>query len=172
MSQKSRSVEAVNTSSPAAEAQQKSSGISRPAVDPFQLKKSLPFSASAYAPGAGVVQRNSFEDYDTYEEAKDSFTAREIDRVRVKGKYEPVRIFELVCEGEPTDKVAETLKLFAQGYELYHQKKFSEAQDLFKKAFAVSQKDPVSELYIERCQDYLDSAPPEDWDGVFVMKTK
>lgn len=74
MSQKSRSVEAVNTSSPAAEAQQKSSGISRPAVDPFQLKKSLPFSASAYAPGAGVVQRNSFEDYDTYEEAKDATT--------------------------------------------------------------------------------------------------
>lgn len=108
----------------------------------------------------------------TYEEAKDAFTAREIDRVRVKGKLEPVRIFELVCEGEPTDKVAENLKLFAQGYELYHQKKFGEAQECFKKSFAVSQNDPVSELYIERCQDYLDSAPPEDWDGVFVMKTK
>jgi adenylate cyclase len=108
----------------------------------------------------------------TYEEAKDAFTAREIDRVRVKGKLEPVRIFELICEGEPTDKVAQTLKLFGQGYELYHQKKFSEAQEFFKSAFAVSQNDPVSELYIERCQDYLDSAPPEDWDGVFVMKTK
>jgi adenylate cyclase len=108
----------------------------------------------------------------TYEEAKDAFTAREIDRVRVKGKLEPVRIFELICEGEPADKTAEALKLFAQGYELYHQKKFSEAQDSFKKAFSVSQNDPVSELYIERCQDYLDSAPPEDWDGVFVMKTK
>lgn len=108
----------------------------------------------------------------TYEEVKDAFTAREIDRVRVKGKLEPVRIFELICEGEPTDKVAQTMKLFAQGYDLYHQKKFREAQDLFKNSFAVSQNDPVSELYIERCQDYIDSAPPEDWDGVFVMKTK
>lgn len=108
----------------------------------------------------------------TYEEAKDSFTAREIDRVRVKGKLEPVRIFELVCEGEASTHVAETLRHFAQGYELYHKKNFSDAQSFFKKAFAVSQNDSVSELYIERCQDYIDSAPPEDWDGVFVMKTK
>jgi len=108
----------------------------------------------------------------TFDEAKEDFTAREIDRVRVKGKLEPVRIFELICEGEATDKVAENLKLFAQGYTLYHQKQFGDAQEYFKKAFAVTQNDPVSELYIERCQDYLNSAPPEDWDGVFVMKTK
>ena len=108
----------------------------------------------------------------TYEEVKDTFTAREVDRVRVKGKLEPVRIFELICEGEPTDKVAENLRLFSQGYGLYHEKNFAEAQAIFKKAFAVSQNDPVSKLYIERCQDYLDSAPPEDWDGVFIMKTK
>lgn len=108
----------------------------------------------------------------THEEVKDSFTAREVDRVRVKGKLEPVRIFELICEGEPTDKTAEALRIFRQGYELYHQKKFEDAQNNFKKSLEVSQVDPVSELYIERCQDYLDSAPPENWDGVFVMKTK
>jgi len=108
----------------------------------------------------------------TYAEVKEAFTAREVDRVRVKGKLEPVRIFELVCEGEPSDTDAEKLKYFSQGYELYHQKKFQEALDLFKKALSVSQNDPVSELYVERCEDYLTSAPPEDWDGVCVMKTK
>jgi adenylate cyclase len=108
----------------------------------------------------------------TYEEIKGSFIAREVDRVRVKGKLEPVRIYELVCEGEPTDKVAQLMKTFGQGYELYHQKKFKEALEIFKKALEASQNDPVSELYVERCEEFLSSAPPEDWDGVFIMKTK
>ncbi|HEY8270859.1 MAG TPA: CHASE2 domain-containing protein [Pseudobdellovibrionaceae bacterium] len=107
----------------------------------------------------------------TYEEVKDAFTAREVDRVRVKGKYEPVRIFELVCEGEATDKVAEKLKLFNQGYGLYHEKKFTEALLLFKQVLEVLE-DPVSKLYVDRCQNYIDIAPPQDWDGVCVMKTK
>jgi len=108
----------------------------------------------------------------TYAEVKESFIAREVDRVRVKGKLEPVRIFELICEGEPTDQVAGLLKYFNHGYELYHQKNFKEALEIFKKALEVSQNDPVSELYVERCEEYLSSEPPEDWDGVYVMKTK
>ncbi|WP_413289578.1 CHASE2 domain-containing protein [Bdellovibrio sp. HCB337] len=108
----------------------------------------------------------------THAEIGSDFTSREVDRVRVKGKYEPVRIFELVCEGEPSDQVSALMKHFHQGYELYHKKQFAEALEVFKKALTVSQNDPVSELYVERCQEYLSSAPPDDWDGVYVMKTK
>lgn len=108
----------------------------------------------------------------TYDAVKSSFIAREVDRVRVKGKLEPVRIYELICEGEPTDSVRNLLSLFNEGYELYHKRKFREAHEIFKKALVVSQNDPVSELYVERCETYLDAAPPEDWDGVYVMKTK
>ena len=32
--------------------------------------------------------------------------------------------------------------------------------------------DQCCKLYIERCQDYISEPPPEDWDGVFIMKTK
>ncbi|WP_413612905.1 CHASE2 domain-containing protein [Bdellovibrio sp. HCB-110] len=108
----------------------------------------------------------------TYAEVKNSFTAREIDRVRVKGKLEPVRIYELVCEGKAKGELAEKLHLFDQGFELYQSKKFSEALEIFNKTKTMSQNDPVSELYVERCQDYIESPPPLDWDGVYVMKTK
>lgn len=108
----------------------------------------------------------------TQKEIGTTFTCREIDRVRVKGKLEPVRIFELVCEGEPTDQTRNLMKFFGDGYALYHQKKFQDALAVFKNALEVSQNDPVSKLYIDRCQNYLTSAPPENWDGVFVMKTK
>ncbi|MGZ3747856.1 MAG: CHASE2 domain-containing protein [Pseudobdellovibrionaceae bacterium] len=108
----------------------------------------------------------------TYEEVKKDFIAREVDRVRVKGKYKPVQIYELICEGEPADNVSHLIKLFNQGYELYHQRKFKEALELFKQALQTSPEDPVSKLYVERCESYIDSAPADNWDGVYVMKTK
>lgn len=108
----------------------------------------------------------------THKELDNTFICREVDRVKVKGKLEPVRIFELVCEGEPSDQVARLMKLFGQGYELYHKKQFSDALAIFKQALEVSQNDPVSKLYVERCEDYISTPPPQDWDGVCVMKTK
>ncbi len=108
----------------------------------------------------------------TYEDVKSSFTCREIDWVRVKGKNEPVRIFEVICEGRPEENTGKMLEAFSQGFQLYHEKKFTEALASFKKALEFKPKDPPSLLYIERCEDYLKEPPPENWDGVFVMKTK
>jgi len=108
----------------------------------------------------------------TYAEVKNSFTCRELDWVRVKGKNEPVRIFELISEGSAEEKKMELVKIFTDGFTLYHEKKFAEALERFKKCLSIDPQDPPSELYVERCQDYLTSAPSSDWDGVYVMKTK
>jgi adenylate cyclase len=108
----------------------------------------------------------------TYEDVKDSFTAREVDWVRVKGKNEPVRIFELVCEGKPKAETQEMLAAFQNGFDLYHEKKFTEAKAQFQKALEINPSDSPSELYVERCDDYITEPPPENWDGVYVMKTK
>lgn len=108
----------------------------------------------------------------TYQDVKEAFTCREIDWVRVKGKNEPVKIYELISEGKPKEPVAQMLAHFSEGFRLYIEKKFFEAKSCFEKALAILPEDSPSQLFIERCQDYLDSPPPEDWDGVFVMKTK
>jgi adenylate cyclase len=108
----------------------------------------------------------------TYDEVKDSFTAREVDWVRVKGKYKPVKIFELICEGAASNEKQQVLKLYNEGYRLYRERDFGNANILFKQAFEVDPKDPVTELYIERCAEYIQEPPPQDWDGVFIMKTK
>lgn len=108
----------------------------------------------------------------TYADVKDHVTAREIDRVKVKGKNEPVKIFELIQEGAPQGALKERLDLFARGYALYMEKRFAEAKSQFEQALKVSQTDPVSELFVERCEEFLAEPPPADWDGVYVMKTK
>ncbi|MGZ3773688.1 MAG: CHASE2 domain-containing protein [Pseudobdellovibrionaceae bacterium] len=108
----------------------------------------------------------------TNEEVKDAFVTREVDRVKVKGKNEPVRIFELMAEGTLQSHRTEQIKIFNQGLEKYFKMRFDDALEDFKKSFELNPEDKVSKLYIERCQDFIEEPPPENWDGVFVMKTK
>lgn len=109
----------------------------------------------------------------TYEEVKDSFICREVDWVRVKGKVQPVKIYELIAENKvPNQQTADMLEWFQKGYALYHKKAWTESLVCFSKALDVNPKDEVSKVYIERCQDYIETPPDADWDGVFVMKTK
>lgn len=93
--------------------------------------------------------------------------------MRVKGKLLPVKIYELISEKALPPNDDESLKHFKEGYSLYYKKSFKDAIEAFEKANSLKpQGDPCSELYIQRCQDFIDTPPPEDWDGVFVMKTK
>ena len=101
-----------------------------------------------------------------------SFIRREIDWVQVKGKKEPVRIFELLGEGEPDDSTKNCLLHFKRGFHLYHQKKWPEAIAEFSKAVEVNENDSVSRLYIQRCHELAADPPDGEWNGVFVMKTK
>ena len=64
------------------------------------------------------------------------------------------------------------LELFSEGRKHYKLMRFREAQECFAKALKVDPEDGPSKLYDARCRVYLKNPPPEDWDGVFVMKSK
>lgn len=105
------------------------------------------------------------------------FVTREVDWVRVKGKAQPVRIFELIGTIEPGPLTAPASMLavlpdFETGFRLYHEKRFNDAIQAFTKALNSRPDDECSQLYIERCKEYLKDAPSPDWDGVYTMKTK
>lgn len=108
----------------------------------------------------------------TYQDVKDNFICREIDWVRVKGKNKPVKIFELIDEGSTSVENTKMLKHFNKGFELYHQKMWTEAIEQFNLALNHVPEDVPSKLYIKRCETFVKQPPPEDWDGVYVMTTK
>ncbi len=108
----------------------------------------------------------------TYEEVKDSFVAREIDWVRVKGKALPVKIYELMGEHRIDEEAQKMVHEFNVGFKLYHDQKWKEASEAFSRGLTVTPDDPVCQLYLERCAEYLETPPPSDWDGVYVMTTK
>lgn len=109
----------------------------------------------------------------TWDRIKENFTAREIDRVVVKGKSEPIRIYELVGETHRVDADVEArLAEFSKGYGLYLERKFEEARGVFESILFKYGRDPVAVLYTDRCREFIAQPPPEDWNGVTVMETK
>jgi adenylate cyclase len=109
----------------------------------------------------------------TYEMAKDKIVVRELDSIRVKGKSSPTKVFELI--GIVGDEEAEAKLNFLNDYNLaldhYKRRNFEKASELFAKSLQAT-KDFTSKVYLERCLSYMENPPDENWDGVFVMKTK
>ncbi len=109
----------------------------------------------------------------TYEKTKDRFEFRKLDIIRVKGKREPVAIFELLCEkGKLSDKERKKLDLFQKGFNLYHEQKWDLARAVFQEILTGYPEDGPSKTYIERCEYFNKNPLGADWDGVFEMKTK
>jgi adenylate cyclase len=110
----------------------------------------------------------------TYAAAKDfRFVFRELDLIRVKGKNQPVVIYELVCEATMmTPEIEEQLDCFRQGRRLYKERRWMEAQSAFQSMIDRWPEDGPARAYWKRCQEYLFDEPPANWDGVFTMTHK
>ncbi len=109
----------------------------------------------------------------TYEMAKNDIEARELDSIRVVGKKEPIKIYELLGrKGEMDDFVRLILPHFQKGLEHYKNRQWEEGILCFEKALNLYEDDGPSLTYFERCITFQNHPPPPDWDGVFAMRTK
>jgi hypothetical protein len=71
-----------------------------------------------------------------------------------------------------SEQKRKVLGFFAEGRRYYKLMNFADAQKSFAEALKVDPEDGPSKIYYLRCKHYIEVPPPEDWDGVFVMKTK
>jgi adenylate cyclase len=108
----------------------------------------------------------------TYDEVRDDVVARELDLVRVKGKREPVHVYELLALAPGTPELAAFVERFRAGLAAYAAQRWDDAVARFLEADRMRGGDPASRRYVERCEAMRRAAPGPDWDGVFDMKTK
>lgn len=109
---------------------------------------------------------------DTWTLVRDEFDTRELDWIRVKGKRQPVAIYELVAEaGRIDERKREVFKRFAEGLQLYRDQRWSDAARTFDAALDIDAEDGPSKVIAARCAYYRTHAP-EAWDGVHVMQLK
>ncbi|MBU8900549.1 adenylate/guanylate cyclase domain-containing protein [Corallococcus sp. H22C18031201] len=101
--------------------------------------------------------------------ARDSYVFREVDRVRLRNRAQPLRLHELLGRrGDFTAKMQEGLTLYEKALTAYHQRRFLDAQEHFRRC-ATEYGDTVAAVYAERCQGLILAPPPEEWDGVHPL---
>ena len=108
----------------------------------------------------------------THSQIKENFLCRRLDSIRVKGKHEPVTIYELISKGEGTEEQRSLSERFESGLNLYSNAKWDEAMAAFHDLLLDFPEDKPTHVLISRCQQYKECPPPDDWDCVYVMTSK
>ena len=104
---------------------------------------------------------------DSTREQVPGFAFRALDLVRVKGKEEPVEIFEpLGPESELDGETRDRLERYHQALEHYRNQRWDEADALLLGLRSEEPERKVYSLYLERIGEFRHSPPPADWDGV------
>jgi adenylate cyclase len=95
--------------------------------------------------------------------------------VQVKGKTEPVSVYQPICNsGEETEEQVKLCQLYEQAWQHYRHQRWTETTELLT-GEALLQNDPPSKSLLDRVrlftEDKADSPGP-DWDGVWRYTTK
>jgi adenylate cyclase len=97
----------------------------------------------------------------------------ELDLVAVKGKSKAVRIHTLLPEAEPAAAIP-GVETHTRLLDAYRTQDWAAATRLIEGAIAESARElaAVYELYRHRIEEFMESPPPANWDGVYVAKEK
>ena len=102
--------------------------------------------------------------------ARERYAFRLLDLVAVKGRMQALRVYELLGPaGQIDSKRAERAANYEAAFELYRARDFAGAQALLGAQVST---DYASRMLSERCKDYIEEAPLQDWNGVFTAKSK
>ena len=110
----------------------------------------------------------------TYRPCADRVWARELDYIRVKGKTQPVAIYELL--GLRTETISEQKQQVVEHYQIardmYLKRRFAQAIGQFATVLEIDRHDQAAALHIERCRHWLTNPPPDDWNGSWALTEK
>jgi adenylate cyclase len=100
------------------------------------------------------------------------FVTREIDVIRVKGKLQPVTIYEILGPRARENGGEELVAHFAVAREAYKQRDWRAAVSAWSAILQRWPDDGPSRVFLSRCKEYIAEEPPVAWDGVYAMKHK
>ncbi|MFC1490768.1 CHASE2 domain-containing protein [Candidatus Latescibacterota bacterium] len=99
---------------------------------------------------------------------------RELDLLRVKGKTEGVLVHEILerkSKGLSENK-QKVIDLYYEGLAAYKERRWDDGIKFFGEASSLDPDEAPSAVYLERCKEFKADPPPDDWDGIFTMRTK
>jgi len=110
----------------------------------------------------------------TYKFCRDRIWVRELDCIQVKGKNQPVGIYELIgLKSDPLSPVqTQIIEHYHAAREHYLARKFSKAVAEFAEVLELDHQNKAANIHITRCQHFLLNPPEDNWDGVWRMTEK
>jgi len=110
----------------------------------------------------------------TFKRLRGTYRMRDIDLVVVKGKTEPVGVYEVLDFHTEASfpNMMDVMGYFADGIRKYRRANFTDAIRDFERCLAANPHDALSQTYIERCHTLTAHPPGDDWTGVWIMKEK
>ena len=107
------------------------------------------------------------------ENLKEQYILRFLDLVKVKGKTEPVEIWQVLDFGSATGALKEEIETYHAAIEWYKSSQFEKALEAFKtlESNPLKTNKNIYKMYIERCEHYIQT-PPMNFDGVFEHTSK
>ncbi len=126
--------------------------------------------------GVGIIATENTVKRAKENDVQNPLLFRPLDNIRVKGRLEPVRIYECIgFEKDLPEQVKKYAEIFTRGVELFRIKKWSEAAGYFSESYEIEKKMHINDryegtpsaLYLQRCKTLQNQPPDENWDGVF-----
>ena len=105
--------------------------------------------------------------------AGEALAFREIDSLRVAGKLEPVRVYELLgMAAELSETDGQRVQAYEAGLACYRAQDWDAAETAFRECLAIVPADRPSQVMLDRIAAFRQSPPDADWDGVWVALSK
>jgi len=110
----------------------------------------------------------------TYKRLRGTYRIRQVDSVVVKGKTEPVAVYEVLDYHTPETfpNLMDAVSQFQDGLRKYRQRHWDRAIMSFRKTLELNPTDDICRMYIERCELLKVNPPVDAWDGVWIMDSK
>ena len=110
----------------------------------------------------------------TVQKLKGTYRLRAVDLVVVKGKTQPVKVFEILDyhDEDSFPNLMDVVNHFNDGMNAYQAANWDKAIERFNQCLKLNPEDHLSQSYVERCETLKADPPKGEWDGVWVMKTK
>ncbi len=109
----------------------------------------------------------------TKQQLQQNYIFRFLDKVTVKGKMQPVDIWQVHGFGQAEGRLKAELDGYHQAIELYQKADFNEALKRFTELASWPDKSntKIYAIYIERCTDYIE-LQPENFNAIYEHSTK
>jgi adenylate cyclase len=104
--------------------------------------------------------------------AGDRILVRELDRLMVYGRAGGMAIYELLDVAEHGANPPDWVASYQRGLSAYRSRDFAAAKGFFQQVLDARITDQPARMMLERCSQYLNSPPREDWDATNAMKAK